>query len=199
MISFNCNNVSAPATITITQGGGFNVTSNSSYTIDGGNVITLTGNNIYRILNVQAGGVLRVTNILLMHGYAAFGGLLPTQGGALLDNGGLLVLDHTTVRDSQSNLDGGGIYHSGSNASQSISLENSILAYSPSGGNCYRNPAGCPTLKKARVTLKGRAAIAVRPFCRYGNERVGKDWGLVQQEEASELLRLTCNKLKNVL
>ena len=54
-ISFNCNNAHTPATISITQSGGFIVTTSSRYTIDGGSVITLTGAGANRIFSVSSG------------------------------------------------------------------------------------------------------------------------------------------------
>jgi hypothetical protein len=152
-ISFNCNNVNAPTTIPITQAGGFNVTANSSYTIDGGNVITLTGIDTYRILNVQAGGALTLTHILLTHGYAAFGGSFPTQGGALLNNGGRLVLDHTTVRDSQSSFAGGAI----ETAAGTTILIDSLIEnnQSPYGGGID----SIGTLALIRTTVRNNHAL----------------------------------------
>jgi hypothetical protein len=86
VISFNCNNVNAPATITITQAGGFNVTTNSSYTIDGRDVITLTGADANRIFSVSFSATLTLTNITLVNGYSASG-----DGGAIVNNGTLNV------------------------------------------------------------------------------------------------------------
>ena len=105
-ISFNCG---GPATITFTQPGGLNVLANQSFTIDGGDVITLSGLQTYRLFDVQAGGALTLTHIVLADGYATVGGNLPTQGGALLAEGNLLVLDHATVRRSVSSFAGGAI------------------------------------------------------------------------------------------
>ncbi len=108
LITFNCGGTNAPATILITQAGGLNVATFSSYTIDGGNVITLSGGNTNRLFTVF-NGALTLTNILLTNGYAAAGGQYPTQGGAILNNGGRLVLDHATVRNSRSTYAGGAI------------------------------------------------------------------------------------------
>ena len=43
IITFNCNNVHAAATISITYPGGYIVATGAAYTIDGGNLITFTG------------------------------------------------------------------------------------------------------------------------------------------------------------
>lgn len=106
-ITFNCNGTNAPATISITQLGGLNVDAGSFWTIDGSSVITMTGLDTYRLFNVKAGGALTLANILLVHGYAGDGQYIPGQGGALLNAGGRLVLDHAWVQDSRSTSFGG--------------------------------------------------------------------------------------------
>ena len=89
-ISFDCG---GPTTITLTQAGGLNVDNSSFYTIDGGNVITLSGLDSNRLFNVKSGGALTLSNIILSNG-AALGDqvVFPSQGGALLNDGGALVL-----------------------------------------------------------------------------------------------------------
>lgn len=102
-ITFNCNGSHAPATISVTQLGGLNVDNGVYWTIDGGSVITLSGGGNFRLFNVKTGGALTLTNMVLAHGYVGNNqNPLPSQGGALLNNGGRLVLDHATVRNSES-------------------------------------------------------------------------------------------------
>ena len=108
LITFSCG--SAPVVITVTQAGGFNVIPGSSYTIDGGDQVTLTGSGINRLFDIQAtNAALTLTNIILMDGNASAGGNLSTQGGAILNEGGQLELDHVTIRNSQSYYAGGAI------------------------------------------------------------------------------------------
>jgi len=58
---------------------------------------------------VKAGRALTLTNITLTDGNASALGDLPTQGGALLNEGVRLVLDHVTIHNSQSYFAGGAI------------------------------------------------------------------------------------------
>jgi predicted outer membrane repeat protein len=106
-ISFDCG--PNPVVISITQAGGYNVVSSAYYTIDGGNKVTLTGRGGNRLFDVQAGGSLTLTNIILTDGYAFVGGNLPTMGGAILAQGDRLVLDHVTIRNSESDFAGGAV------------------------------------------------------------------------------------------
>src|SRR5439155_23312469 len=112
-ITFNCGGTNAPATITILTAGGLPVGAGARYTIDGGNVITLSGAHNNRILQVAPGGALTLTKILLTDGYAAGAGPTTPSGGAILNNGGRLVLDHASVRNSESTFAGGAIEDAG--------------------------------------------------------------------------------------
>ncbi len=103
IISFNCDNVNAAATISITQGGGYNVTTGSAYTIDGGNVITLTGLDNYRLLNVQAGAALTLTHIVLTHGNSSSSG-----GGAVYSAGTLTVSASRVISNQTTAAHNGG-------------------------------------------------------------------------------------------
>ncbi|MBI5879654.1 MAG: hypothetical protein HZB53_18545 [Chloroflexi bacterium] len=108
LITFNCG--PSPVVITVTQAGGFNAIAGRFYTIDGGNLVTLTGAGANRLFNIQAANAaLTLTNIILTDGNASAGGDVPTVGGAILNQGGRLVLDHVTIRDSQSYYAGGAI------------------------------------------------------------------------------------------
>jgi fibronectin-binding autotransporter adhesin len=107
-ISFSCG--PAPVVITLTQAGGFNVIAGRSYTIDGGNLVTLTGAGANRLFDIQASNAgLTLTKIILTDGNALTGGNQPTLGGAILNEGGQLVLDHVTISNSKSYFAGGAI------------------------------------------------------------------------------------------
>src|SRR2546430_2541645 len=85
-ITFNCG---GPATIVITQSGGLNVLAGQAFHIRGGDVITLSGIQSHRIFNVQSGGALTLSHMLLTDGKDA-------NGGAISLSGARLVLDHVT-------------------------------------------------------------------------------------------------------
>ncbi len=128
-ITFSCG--PAPVVITVTQAGGFNVIPGSSYTIDGGNMVTLTGSGANRLFDIQAANAsLTLTNIILMDGNASAGGNLPTQGGAILNEGGQLMLDHVTIRNCQSYYAGGAIGDvNGTTTAQNSLIENNQSQY----------------------------------------------------------------------
>ena len=108
LITFACG--AAPVAITVTQAGGFNVIPGRLYTIDGGNAVTLTGAGANRLFDIQAANAaLTLTNIILTDGNASALGHFPTQGGAILNEGGRLALDHVTIGHSKSYYSGGAI------------------------------------------------------------------------------------------
>lgn len=108
LITFDCG--PAPVVLTVTQAGGYNVIPGRSYTIDGGNLVTLTGAGANRLFDIQASNAaLTLTNIILTNGNASAGGNQPTQGGAILNEGGQLTLNNVTIRSCQSFFAGGAI------------------------------------------------------------------------------------------
>ncbi len=151
-ITFNCG---GPATITLTQYGGLNVDAGGFWTIDGGNLITFSGMDTYRLFNVKTGGALTLTNIILTNGYVGSAGYFPNHGGALLNTGGLLVLDHATVRNNKSTFSGGAI----ETTAGTTVLLNSVIEnnQSDSGGGIYSQ--GVLTL--TNVTVSGNKTIGV--------------------------------------
>ncbi len=122
LITFSCG--PAPVVITVTQPGGFNAIPGTFYTIDGGNKVTLTGAQANRLFDIQASNAaLTLTNIILTDGNASAGGNFATQGGAILNEGGRLVLDHVTIRNSQSTFAAGAI----ENVAGTTIVKNSLI------------------------------------------------------------------------
>ncbi len=109
-IAFSCG---GPATVVITQAGGLVVLPGQHFNLYGADAITLSGADSSRLFWVQSGGALTLSHILLTHGYAASGGDYPTQGGAVLNEGAYLALDHATIRDSRAAFAAGAIEDSG--------------------------------------------------------------------------------------
>jgi hypothetical protein len=93
-ITFACG---GPATITFSK----QKTINEDVTIAGGNNVTLSGGGTTRIFNVAPNAVLTLRRITLSGGNGG-------NGGAIL-NRGTLVVEESTIRDSQATR-GGGIY-----------------------------------------------------------------------------------------
>jgi hypothetical protein len=123
-ISSNCNNVHAPATITITQAGGFIVTTNSSYAIDGGSVIALTGADVNRIFMVSSGATLTLTNIVIRDGNS------PGDDGGAIYNSGTVNISNSKFLSNTAGApwSGGAIRTSGP-----LNISNSEFAYNRAG------------------------------------------------------------------
>ena len=156
LITFNCGGTHAPAAITLTQAGGLTINPGAYYTFDGtngGNTVVLSGGGANRLFNVQSGGALTFTNIVLSDGFAGSPGSLGTQGGALLNNGGRLRLDFATVRNSHSLFAGGAI----ENAAGTTILQDSLVENNRSDYGGGIDSAG--TLLLSNSTIRFNQAI----------------------------------------
>ncbi|GAC1387036.1 MAG: hypothetical protein NVSMB42_07860 [Herpetosiphon sp.] len=71
-------------------------------TMDGGNLITLSGGNATRLFLVNSATTLTLSNITLTNGYVA------ADGGAIYNNGGTLILQHSTIQKCQTTTVGSG-------------------------------------------------------------------------------------------
>jgi hypothetical protein len=130
-ITFSCG------TATIILNSEKAITANT--TIDGGGSIALSGGNTNRLFSVSSGVTLTLKNIVLTNGYAE------ADGGAIV-NSGHLVLDHTTIQNSQttSPWSGGAILTTGP-----LDITDSVLANNKAGngGAIY------PRFANAHVTI----------------------------------------------
>lgn len=72
----------------------------TSLTLNGGNKITISGNNASRILNVNPRAQLTLQNIVLTNGLVSGDGSPAFDGGAIYNNGSLILV-HTTIQNSQ--------------------------------------------------------------------------------------------------
>lgn len=114
-ITFNCGGVGTTATITLSSTK--IIPSGASVALDGGGKITLSGNNARRLFNVRANARLSIANLTLRDG-KDFG------GGAIL-NDGTLIIDRTTLTANEaSGQFGGAIKNTGS-----LTITNSLIAY----------------------------------------------------------------------
>lgn len=100
--------VSSGGTVTFECGPGqhtIDVTSeiliSNSVVVNGGGTITLDGNNNSRIFHIQDSGTLELHNITLTGGFAKH-----ASGGAILNDGGSLTINHSLI--SGNGADGGG-------------------------------------------------------------------------------------------
>jgi len=116
-------------------------------TIDGGGVITISGNNSVQVMVVSSGATLTLKNLTIAKGYSWFGGGIGNFGTLTVTNstfsgnsavvgGGIGNFDTLTVTNStfsgnHASDSGGGIGNFGT-----LTLRNTIIANSPSGGDC---------------------------------------------------------------
>lgn len=130
-IEFNCG--PAPHTILFTGMKSINLDT----TLDGGGLITLDGQGAHRLFDVGARLTLR--NLVLTRGY--FNG----DGGAIRNtSAGRLVLEDSTIRDSQAEASGGAILSTGPMTITRSLLENNRAL---NGGALY------PRFSAARTTI----------------------------------------------
>ena len=108
-------------------------------TIDGGNKITLNGANSTRHFIARSGSTLTLKNIVLTNGSS--GG----DGGAIYNDYGWVILNHTTIQNSTAGGSGGAIVTYGQ-----LNINDSILAYNKgvNGGAVY------PRWSAAQVTIQ---------------------------------------------
>jgi hypothetical protein len=122
--------------------------------IDGGSAnITVSGNNAVRVFEVRSGAKLTLNNLTVANGRGASGGgiynagtltvsnstlsgnnapYVSTSGGAISNRGTVTVINSTLSGNSAGASRGGGI----ESYDGSATLQNTIVANSPSGGNC---------------------------------------------------------------
>jgi hypothetical protein len=95
---------------------------------------TLSGNLGFSGGGIQNnGGTLTINNSTLSKNVALTRFHLPGLGGGILSGGGTLRISNTTLSGNGAPRDGGGI----SASNTTTTLQNTIVANSTSGGNCY--------------------------------------------------------------
>ncbi|RPI99666.1 MAG: CSLREA domain-containing protein, partial [Chloroflexi bacterium] len=88
---------------------------------------TFSGNSTF-----HGGGGIR-NNSTLMVSNSSFSGNSAGDGGGIDNNGGMLTISHSTFSSNSATTSGGGIHNFGSGT---LNLRNTIIANSPSGGDC---------------------------------------------------------------
>jgi hypothetical protein len=125
LVLFDCG--PNPITITLFEGDG--IQASPGTTIDGGSQgqITLSGAGSDRLFQLTFGDSLTLTNLVLTEGYAS------APGGAIFVQGGQLLLDQVTVRDSQAQqavYGGGALY----NYAGTVTARDSLFLNNQSAG-----------------------------------------------------------------
>ena len=147
-------NFSLGGTITLASTLPF-ITDAAGLTIDGtGQTVTISGNNTVRVMQDNAS--LTLNNLTIANGFDAIGGggLYTTGittitnstfsgnsggnagGGGINSNGGTLIITNSTFSGNSSTGSGGGINNNIFSAG-TVTLLNTIVANSTSGGNCF--------------------------------------------------------------
>ena len=118
-------------------------------TIDGsGQTVTISGNDTVRVFTVNAGVILSLNKVNIVHGYAASG-----SGGGIANNGSIIVTN-STFSDNYGYADGGGLYNGGTAAViESIFTRNGAHY---AGGAIY-NGAGALTVTNSTLAGNGVA------------------------------------------
>lgn len=93
---------------------------------------TLSGNSAVNGGGIDNSGTTSLANVTLS-------GNTATQFGGGINNYWQATLTNVTLSGNTA-VQGGGIYHSSNATNAAITLTNSIVANSPIGGNCYRDP-----------------------------------------------------------
>jgi hypothetical protein len=84
---------------------------------------------------IANGGTLTINNSTVSDNTAANGRVRPGGGGGIVSSLGVVAVNNATFSGNSAQV-GGGIYNYSGSA---ITLQNSIIAYSPSGTNCYNH------------------------------------------------------------
>jgi hypothetical protein len=161
------------------------------------NGFRVSGNGSNRIFEVSAGMTLKLNSLFLMNGYAGSSG----SGGAILvDGGGALTLNNSTVSSNSAGVIGGGI----GNFSGVVNINNSTLSgNSASGAGAIENDAG--TLTISASTLSGNfsagnggaidndagATLLVNNSTFSGNSAVGGGGGIENYQASATLNNVT--------
>ncbi len=154
-ITFNCG--ANPYTIAISN----SKTISINTTLDGGSKITLSGGDTSKIFLVNSGVRLTLNNITLAHGNSALGGCVtvlgtlnatqatftnctshsvsffPGAGGAIFSFNGTVALTDSIVMSNSVDLNGGGIYLAGGQATLNhvnVLSNTAWVTYTDSGG-----------------------------------------------------------------
>lgn len=164
-------------TITLTSG---ELLINQALTIDGGGVITVSGNNASRVFNIGGSGVVTLTGLTIRDGFASGtggGGILNDGGWLLLQsstvisntgssggglhnrNGGRATISAATVISNHAGVNGGGVFNVGSGSVVTITNDSQIRdnGAGNTGGGVYSGVAGSSVLVSASTIASNTA------------------------------------------
>ena len=152
--TINFNLRSSAASILLTSAQLPTITDVAGLTIDGGSAdITISGANQYRVFEVGSGAKLTLSNLTVADGSSTSGGggiynyfgtltvsnstfsgnsATDDSGGGKFNYGEMLTVSNSTLSGNGANGEGGGI----NDWVGTATLKTTILANSPSGGNC---------------------------------------------------------------
>ena len=171
-VTFNCG--VNPYTLTLTSGKTISINT----TIDGGGKITLSGGGTVQVLFVNPGVQLTLNNLSLANGYASMGGcvsvrgtlhvtqstfkncvshtafIFPGAGGAIYNWGGTIALTNSLVLSNGVDLDGGGIFVNGGQATLNqvdVYSNTTFMTGTNSGGGIFAASGSQITMTNSHI------------------------------------------------
>jgi hypothetical protein len=116
---------------------------------------TLSGNSA----GIDGGGLDNFFGAVTLTN-ATLSGNSAQDGGALYNDHGATALNNVTLSGNIATGHGGALYHIASAIDQGISLKNTIVANSPSGGNCYAEPGTVTAIVSNGFNLSSDASCS---------------------------------------
>jgi hypothetical protein len=144
IIELGANTFTLTATDNSTDGSNGLPSVSSSITLQNGTIVRAADAAGFRLIHISASGNLNLTNIILRGGKTAATGIILEQSGGAILNNGTLVMSGSQILESNALSNGGAFY----NRSGSVTLTNSTLAANSCGvdGGGFYNNTGTVTL-----------------------------------------------------
>jgi len=121
------------------------------------NRVALTNNSA-----IGTGGGIYNVNSATLTNVTLSGNSADRYGGGVINYGGTatLTLTNVTLSGNKAASNGGGIYHSGNASSETLALKNSIVANSPTGGNCFQGSTSVTNITSSGFNLSSDNSCA---------------------------------------
>jgi uncharacterized delta-60 repeat protein/CSLREA domain-containing protein len=136
-VVFNANLFSSPQTITLTSGE-LVIPSNANFTLNGSGAdkLTISGNNQSRILRINMGAIVTISGVTLTNGNGV-GTISSGDGGAVLNNGGKLLITNSIVKNNTATGYGAGISNGNGGSSTIFNSTADSNSTTSDGGGVY--------------------------------------------------------------
>jgi hypothetical protein len=104
--------------------------------------VTLSGNAATN----YGGGIVNTSGTATLTNVTLSGNAATNIGGGIFNGYGAVNLTNVTLSGNAATNSGGGIWQNSDMATKTVRLKNTIVANSPSGGNCFKEPSGAPII-----------------------------------------------------